>query len=192
VGDITTKKALKSIQQELKQTKCDLVLHDGSPNVGSNWLKDAYTQSELCLQSLKISTEILKPKGTFVTKVFRSKDYTSLMWLFGQFFEKVEVTKPKASRNTSAEIYVICFGYKAPKEIDPKLFDANFVFEEVSEKKKVKIEYEKKKRHRDGYEDGNYLLYKSKPISKFIDSDNPVTTIAETQVRRNTSFNHFP
>jgi AdoMet-dependent rRNA methyltransferase SPB1 len=132
VGDITTRKCLKNITQELKGLKVDILLHDGSPNVGSNWLKDAYTQSDLVLQSLKIGTECMKPGATFVTKVFRSKDYTSLMWLFNQFFEKVEATKPKASRHTSAEIYVMCFGYKAPKEIDPKLFDANFVFEEVT------------------------------------------------------------
>lgn len=121
----------------------------------------------------------MKKGATFITKVFRSKDYTSLIWLLNQFFEKVEATKPKASRHTSAEIYVICFNYKSPKEIDPKLFDPNFVFEEVTQKKKISIKYEKKKRNREGYEDGNYLLYKELPVSKFVDSDNPVNVLAE-------------
>lgn len=179
VGDITTKKCLRSIQHELKGAKVDVLLNDGSPNVGSNWLKDAYTQSDLVLQGLKIGTELMKKGAIYITKVFRSKDYTSLIWLLNQFFEKVEATKPKASRHTSAEIYVICFNYKAPKEIDPKLFDANFVFEEVTQKKKISIQYEKKKRNRDGYEDGNYLLYKELSVSKFIDADNPVNVLAE-------------
>jgi len=131
--------------------------------------------------SLKIATEVLCKGGIFLTKVFRSKDYTSLMWLFNQFFEKVEATKPQASRYTSAEIYVICFNYKAPKEIDPKLFEPNFVFEEVSQKKKLKIEFQKKRRNRDGYDEGNYTFFKEAPASKFIDCDNPIYTIVEFQ-----------
>lgn len=138
--------------------------------------------------------------GWFISKVFRSKDYTALMWVFNQFFNKVEATKPKASRqeifywigsncycrHTSAEIYVVCQDYKAPKEIDSKLFDPHFVFEEVSEKKKVDLSYKflKKKVNQSGYDDelaGN-VIFKSCPVSKFIDCDNPVQVAAEHNV----------
>lgn len=56
-----------------------------------------------------------------------------------QLFEKVEVTKPVASRATSAEIYVVGLKYRAPGKIDPRLLDSRHLFQEVEEAPKVCI-----------------------------------------------------
>lgn len=49
----------------------DTVIHDGAPNVGGVWSSEAYQQSWLVLEALKLASEFLAPKGTFVTKIFR-------------------------------------------------------------------------------------------------------------------------
>eukprot|EP00887_Chlorella_sp_A99_P001387 scaffold8.g1387.t1 len=129
IGDITTQQTRAAIRKEANGALMDVVLHDGAPNVGGAWASEAYQQSWLVLESLRMATDVLAPKGTFVTKVFRSKDYTALLYAFNQLFARVEATKPAASRNASAEIFVVCQGYKAPARIDPRLLDPKHLFQ---------------------------------------------------------------
>jgi len=182
-SDITTDKCRATIRQHLKTWKADTVLHDGAPNVGTAWVQDSFNQAELVLQSMKLATEFLVEGGTFVTKVFRSKDYNSLLWVFNQLFEKVEATKPPSSRNVSAEIFVVCRGFKAPKRIDPKFLDPKSVFAELSDptpNNEAKVfNPEIKKRKRDGYEEGNYTQFKEVPASTFVNTTDPIEILGQ-------------
>ena len=180
-GDITTDKCRTTIKGHLKGWKVDTVLHDGAPNVGVAWVQDAFSQAELVLMSLKLATDFLVEGGTFVTKVFRSKDYNSLLWVFKQLFSNVEATKPPSSRNVSAEIFVVCRGYKAPKRIDPKFLDAKHVFAEVTaptpNNEARVFNPEKKKRKREGYEEGDYTQHKELPVTEFIQTTDPIAIL---------------
>ncbi|EXJ84019.1 hypothetical protein A1O3_04686 [Capronia epimyces CBS 606.96] len=180
-SDITTDKCRATIRTHLKHLKADTVLHDGAPNVGVAWVQDAFSQAALVLESMKLATEFLKEGGTFVTKVFRSKDYNALLWVFKQLFTSVEATKPPSSRNVSAEIFVVCRGFKAPKKLDPKFLDPKHVFAEVQEptpNNEAKVfNPEKKKRKREGYEAGDYTQHKEIPVSDFIHTTDPIAIL---------------
>lgn len=126
--DITTDACLQRIRKELKHLKADVVLNDGAPNVGSNWSKDAYTQSELVLLAFGLASKVLRTGGMFVTKVFRSADYMTLVNLFSQLFGKVEANKPEASRVMSAEIFLVCKNFLGFEKVKPEHLDPKKVF----------------------------------------------------------------
>ncbi|KAI5626567.1 pre-rRNA processing protein FTSJ3 [Silurus asotus] len=178
--DITTEKCRQALRKELQTWKVDVVLNDGAPNVGANWQHDAFSQAHLTLMALKLACEFLNKGGTFISKVFRSKDYQPLMWIFQQFFRKVQATKPQASRNESAEIFVVCQGYLAPDKIDNKFFDPKHAFKEVEVQVKTVKELTTSKRPKaEGYDEGDLTQYHTFTATAFLRAENPVDFLSK-------------
>jgi len=138
--------------------------------------------AQLTLSALKLACDFLQEGGWFITKVFRSKDYQPLLWVFQQLFKKVHSTKPQASRSESAEIFVVCQGYVAPAKIDPKLLDPRHIFKEVEPegKKKISIlQVEKQKKARaEGYDEGDYTLFRTAKVSNFLQTEHPLEVLS--------------
>ncbi|KAM4692250.1 pre-rRNA 2'-O-ribose RNA methyltransferase FTSJ3 [Rhinophrynus dorsalis] len=178
--DITSDSCKQAMKKQLQTWKADVVLNDGAPNVGANWTHDAFSQVHLSLMALRLACDCLNRGGWFITKIFRSSDYQSLLWILQQFFKKVNSTKPQASRSESAEIFVVCQGYLAPDKIDGRFFDPKFAFKDVEGPvQTVSQLVSHKKPKAEGYSDSSTTLYHRASLVDFLRAENPVDFLSK-------------
>ena len=90
----------------------DLVLSDGAPDVTGLHDLDEYIQSQLLLSALTLAACVLRPGGTFVAKIFRGRDVGVLFVKLRCVFDRVTVAKPRSSRASSVEAFVVCEGFR--------------------------------------------------------------------------------
>ena len=93
----------------------DLVISDGAPDVTGLHDLDIYIQSQLLWAALNLALCVLKPGGNFVAKIFRGKDVDLLYAQLKIMFDDVQVAKPRSSRASSIEAFVVCTGFNPPK-----------------------------------------------------------------------------
>ena len=91
--------------------KINAVISDLSPQVTGNWSVDHSTQISLNYNAVKIMDQILEKKGNSLFKVFDGEYSNEFYEYVKKKFSKVKLTKPKASRKPSSELYCICLGY---------------------------------------------------------------------------------
>ena len=85
----------------------NLVLSDMAPNISGIKDRDNALMFELVDKTLSIVDSFLMIEGSVVIKVFQGEtlDYTKIA--LKERFNKVKISKPKASRPNSKEIYII-------------------------------------------------------------------------------------
>lgn len=120
-GDITKVSTAQEIVRHFAGRPADLVVCDGAPDVTGLHDVDQYIQAQLLLAALNITTHVLKPRGTFVAKIFRGKDVTLLYSQLRVFFSEVVCAKPRSSRNSSIEAFVVCQNYSPPEGYAPNM-----------------------------------------------------------------------
>ncbi|EYC27355.1 hypothetical protein Y032_0009g669 [Ancylostoma ceylanicum] len=119
-GDITENETARKII-DVFGTLADLVVCDGAPDVTGLHSLDEYMQAQLVLSALNITTHILKTGGSFVAKIFRARNATLLYAQLKIFFKEVYCAKPKSSRQSSCEAFVVCRHYSPPEGYQPTL-----------------------------------------------------------------------
>ncbi|KAL7790463.1 FtsJ-like methyltransferase domain-containing protein [Trichoderma ceciliae] len=96
------------------QHPVDLVLSDGAPDVTGLHDLDIYVQSQLLFAALNLALCVLKPGGKFVAKIFRGRNVDILYAQLKIFFKKVIVAKPRSSRASSVEAFIVCLNFRPP------------------------------------------------------------------------------
>ena len=114
-GDITSEATMEAIFGCFGGRKAHLVVSDGAPDVTGMHDMDEYVQAQLLLSALQVAAYLLEPGGAFVSKIFRGKDVTLLYAQLKLFFDDVTVAKPRSSRNSSIESFVVCRGFNNPQ-----------------------------------------------------------------------------
>ncbi len=106
-GDFTEQAALDWLEERLQSGRVDLVLSDMAPNISGVMLRDQARHYELCELALDFAVKWLKPDGAFLVKVFQGVGFEDFRALMRQAFEQVLIRKPDASRDRSAEVYLL-------------------------------------------------------------------------------------
>ena len=112
-GDFRDDSVLAQLVAVLDGRLADVVVSDMSPNLSGIELSDAARMENLIELALDFSSVHLKPGGALVTKVFHGSGYSQLVERFKRAFRVVKPLKPKASRDKSAETFLIGLGLKA-------------------------------------------------------------------------------
>jgi len=120
-GDITKLSTAQQIIAHFEGEPADLVVCDGAPDVTGLHDIDEYIQGQLLLAAFNITSHLLKKGGNFVAKIFRGKDVDLLYAQLKIFFKDVTVAKPRSSRNSSIESFVVCQHYSPPEGYKPTM-----------------------------------------------------------------------
>lgn len=111
-GDFREDAALSQLEAALHGRPVDLVISDMAPNISGIGTADQARSMHLAELALEFAVQHLKPGGAFVVKVFQGEGFDEYVREMRVHFDKVTVRKPKASRDRSAEVYMLGKGLK--------------------------------------------------------------------------------
>jgi 23S rRNA (uridine2552-2'-O)-methyltransferase len=110
-GDFTDEIIQKQCLKEVGEYGADLVISDMAPNLTGIRVTDQSRNMAIAELVYDFSTQILKPGGDLLVKLFEGDGTYEYRQLLKEKFVKVLVRKPKASRDQSREFYVLARSY---------------------------------------------------------------------------------
>lgn len=111
-GDFTEESVFNQILDKLADKKADVVISDIAPNISGVDAADQASSMYLVELALDMACKVLKTKGDYVVKVFQGEGFDDYVKNTRQFFDKVVIRKPDASRPRSREVYLVGKGFK--------------------------------------------------------------------------------
>ncbi len=111
-GDFTEHEVYEAILAEIGDQKADLVISDMAPNMSGNSSADQPQAMYLVELALDMATQVLRPGGNFLVKVFQGEGFEEYLKTMRAQFDAVITRKPDASRARSREVYLLGRQYK--------------------------------------------------------------------------------
>jgi 23S rRNA (uridine2552-2'-O)-methyltransferase len=111
-GDFNEEAVLAELEAALAGNPVDLVLSDMAPNLSGIASSDAARVAHLVELALDFALKHLRPEGALVVKLFHGSGYSQLVERFKKTFRTVRPIKPRASRDRSAETFLVGIGLK--------------------------------------------------------------------------------
>ena len=111
-GDFREDAVVQQLEEALAGKAVDVVVSDMAPNLSGIESSDAARIAHLVELAIEFSNNHLRPEGALVCKVFHGSGYSQLVELFKRNFRVVKPIKPKASRDRSAETFLVGMGLK--------------------------------------------------------------------------------
>jgi 23S rRNA (uridine2552-2'-O)-methyltransferase len=106
-GDIREEAVLAELERRLAGTPVDLIVSDMAPNLSGVAMADAARMADLIELAVDFALRHLHPQGALLVKCFHGSGYSQLVERFKRAFVQVAPRKPKASRDKSAETYLL-------------------------------------------------------------------------------------
>lgn len=111
-GDFREQSVADQLSAILDGGQVDVVISDMAPNLSGVAMVDAGASIYLNELALEFAKEHLKANGVFVTKSFQGSGYSQFVQACKKTFKSVAQRKPEASRDTSAEMYIVARGLR--------------------------------------------------------------------------------
>ena len=111
-GDFREDAVLAQFAELMGPEPVDVVVSDMAPNLSGVESSDSARIAHLIELAVEFSQNHLKPDGALVVKIFHGSGYSQLVKLFKENFKVVKPIKPKASRDKSAETFLVGIGLK--------------------------------------------------------------------------------
>ncbi len=112
-GDFTEEPVLGALMASLgQQPVADLVMSDMAPNISGIRAVDQPRSMLLAELAFDLATEVLRPGGSFVVKLFQGEGFDDYVRGVRGRFARVSVKKPAASRPGSRETYLVAGNYQ--------------------------------------------------------------------------------
>jgi 23S rRNA (uridine2552-2'-O)-methyltransferase len=110
-GDFREDDVVAKLEAQLAGRPVDVVVSDMAPNLSGIPASDAARMADLVEMAVDFSLRHLRhPQGALVCKAFHGSGYSQLVELFKRSFRVVKPVKPKASRDRSAETFLVGIG----------------------------------------------------------------------------------